>query len=246
MIGIIVGGSKNALDETRGARALCHGLGVECELYLCNDMIAEHEAADAVAVSLHPPKTARWLEARRSRGFPPVREVWSDRALSAEESAGVVETIRPFPNYDAAAGSVGFFATRIAQRSCEGVILCGVPMDPNGMHFLRKKPWPSAIGFRAAWLRRRRDLGNVRSCSGWTAELLGAPSADWIRTQRETALSRREESEAESGSQKARELVGHGLGRRSDDRAACVDHVRYNPGNAGTDRETGNHNQNTH
>ncbi len=206
MIAIIVGGAEGAFEEASHALWLCDSAGVSRCLYLCNDMIAEHVAGDSIAVSLHPPKTSRWIALRRERGLPPVAAIWSDRPLSAAEGAGVVEEVRAYPNYDAAAGSVGFFATRIAQMSCEAVILCGVPIDPDVPHFLRKTPWESARGFRAAWLRRRRDLGNVRSCSGWTRELLGEPSAEWIRS---LPLSRRrDESEAESGAKNARQFVG--------------------------------------
>ncbi len=173
----MLGGSQSVFKDLDAALAMFAGSQVA--LFVCNDMIAEFPGP-AVAVSLHPPKTSRWLKIRCERGFPAPEVVWSDRPLSAAESVGVVEEVRAYPNYDAAAGSVGFFATRIAQQTCSAVILCGVPMDPTANHFLRKKPWPSAIGFRAAWLRNRHKLGNVRSCSGWTADLLGKPTAEWL------------------------------------------------------------------
>lgn len=80
-------------------------------------------------------------------------------------------------------GSSGLFAAQIAlaKLGARGVVLCGCPLDADRAHFFNARPWTDADifrrGFEAA-LPVIRDT--VRSMSGWTRDLLGAPDARWL------------------------------------------------------------------
>jgi hypothetical protein len=52
-------------------------------------------------------------------------------------------------------------------------------------HFNRDAAWGGYDTYRDAWMENFEVLrGVVRSLSGWTRELLGAPDEEWIREMR--------------------------------------------------------------
>jgi len=63
----------------------------------------------------------------------------------------------------------------------ERIILCGVPMDETP-HFRRKEPWLDCYRYRKAWDKNAKRLRErTRSMGGWTWELLGEPTEEWLR-----------------------------------------------------------------
>ena len=64
----------------------------------------------------------------------------------------------------------------------EKVVLCGVPMDEQG-NVDGRENWAlkEVMIHREGW-NKRYDLlkDRVRSMSGWTRELLGEPTRDWL------------------------------------------------------------------
>lgn len=80
--------------------------------------------------------------------------------------------------------SSGLYAAQIALDvfGASGVVLCGVPLSPEAGHFFdRATAWDDAHVFRRGFeaaLPVIRD--HIRSMSGWTRELLGAPDAEWL------------------------------------------------------------------
>lgn len=80
-------------------------------------------------------------------------------------------------------GSSGLFAVKVAliDLGYEDVVLCGVPMTATP-HFDDNVPWPEVDLFKLGWEQALPQIdGRVRSMSGWTRELLGAPNEDQAR-----------------------------------------------------------------
>lgn len=120
--------------------------------------------------TLHPEKLLAW-EGRR-----PGPRTWTRWA----------HTRHGFPFVDRATdhwhGSSGLFALKIALEDLghRKAILAGVPMD-GGPHFFDAARWDERNHFTAAWKMRADQIRpRVRSFSGWTRELLGEPSRDWL------------------------------------------------------------------
>lgn len=79
-------------------------------------------------------------------------------------------------------GSSGLLAVgvAVAKLECSHSLLCGMPMDERA-HFNRKGRWEDCHRNRLGWRDRETDIrGRVRSFSGWTAEFLGVPDAEWL------------------------------------------------------------------
>jgi hypothetical protein len=53
-------------------------------------------------------------------------------------------------------------------------------MQVKQNHYFDKSPWHEHGEFVAAWNLVKPRLSNVRSMSGWTAELLGTPTSQWL------------------------------------------------------------------
>lgn len=127
--------------------------------------------------TLHPEKLAAWRSARALRGLDPARE-----HIAHELQAGVDrEQTYLWPGMNAS-GSSGLYAVKLAlEAGAQRVVLAGVPMTAEGAHFFDAAPWGERGAFTEAWdiaLPRLRET--ARSMSGWTKELLGAPTPEWL------------------------------------------------------------------
>lgn len=77
-------------------------------------------------------------------------------------------------------GSSGLFAVTVALHlGFQRIVLCGVPMD-NGPNVNGNEDWQEHTIHRPGWLHHAHRMGAVRSMSGWTRELLGAPTEAWL------------------------------------------------------------------
>jgi hypothetical protein len=81
-----------------------------------------------------------------------------------------------------ASGSSGLFAVKVAMEAgYDRIILAGVPMQVEGAHFFNASPWGEVGSFTEAWkIALPRIAPHVRSMSGWTKDLLGYPSFEWL------------------------------------------------------------------
>lgn len=123
--------------------------------------------------TLHHEKLAKWQALRGRRDY---------RAFTIKGHWDLDETVEIVP--ERWKGSSGLYAAQIALDAFGAgqVVLCGVPLWPtNGHFFSPTKVWPEAElyrrGFKAALPVIR---GSVRSMSGWTRELLGGPTPEWL------------------------------------------------------------------
>jgi len=76
-------------------------------------------------------------------------------------------------------GSSGAAAVLEALKLADKVVLCGMPMDKRP-HLRRPGGWLPADSHHGWWEQNKDQLVNVRSMSGWTRELLGAPTKEWL------------------------------------------------------------------
>lgn len=129
--------------------------------------------------SLHPEKFKKWAEQRKKNGLPAAGRTWSRRGRTGTEGQ-----VQPW-----AGGSSGMLAVTVAREiGCTKVVLCGVPMT-RSPHFRESvvhpqgRTWSSADNHWRSWqkpdvLAHMRD--HVRSMSGRTQQLLGAPTLEWL------------------------------------------------------------------
>ncbi|GLT07987.1 hypothetical protein GCM10007928_02180 [Sulfitobacter porphyrae] len=151
----------------------------------CNDAGYAWPGALAAWVSLHPlnwtrPKDA-WLAKRDAKGYPPA-PLYTHDANKAPD--GAVLTPHQFPGCEHS-GSSGMFAAKVAliDLCFDQVVLCGIPMAPM-KHFTGLDHWQTAHNrvspLPNRYLKRWRDVpaeftGRIRSMSGATRDLFGAP-----------------------------------------------------------------------
>lgn len=139
-------------------------------------------------VSLHPEKLVRgdtshprrwpWVRQRAHNGHPNGYETWCRNT----KRANVDHRIAAWSG-----GSSGLLAVNVARElGCTHLILCGVPMTraphfvESGVHVKGRK-WTPADSHWKKWLAHEKDMqGWVKSMSGRTRELLGAPTAEWL------------------------------------------------------------------
>lgn len=179
MIWLVLGGAVGVWTEHDEARILAPS----SKIIAVNDAGALAPHLDAWA-TLHPENFHKWQDKRK------------DRCGNDDYQAFSIDNQGPWAKAkDRWEGSSGLFAAQIAleRLGASGVILCGCPLTKTGRHFFDKNnEWDDAEiyrkGFKAAFPVIK---ASVRSMSGWTRELLGAPSAQWLadraKAHKETA-----------------------------------------------------------
>ena len=181
-VAVVVGGADCVLAEYVRAEKLCEEAGIGFVTLVINDMIAEFQDRIDHAVTVHPDaKLPLWLDERQRNCLPAPANVWAHRAGN--------RVTRVCPQWGSgASGSSGLLAVKIAllELGCDRVILCGVPMTAEANHYKRLKRWDAVDNFRTEWQARQSELAlYVRSWSGWTAELFGMPTLDFVKFQQE-------------------------------------------------------------
>lgn len=137
-------------------------------------------------VTLHPDKLPGWTGRRVENGYSEPQKFVIHRELRPREAKSIFYPPASFVIYNADwGGSSGLFATRFAlDAGYEHIVLCGVPMQPEGNHFFTSEPWREAERYHKAWARHVLDLiPRVRSMSGWTMGLLGKPTLSWLKKE---------------------------------------------------------------
>lgn len=135
-------------------------------------------------VSLHPgflEPPRGWRAARAAKGYPEARAYYCHRTRPHAPSY-VLETDLELPGQvKGFSGSSGLLAAKVAliDLGFDRVVLAGMPITPTP-HLNGRDNWtaqPAAVeGFRQAWLQVDPAWrAKMRSMSGWTRILLGAP-----------------------------------------------------------------------
>ena len=131
-------------------------------------------------VTLHPELVGKWERERERAGRNTDYRLFAYTAKHGCSPEIVRERWR---------GSSGLYTAQIALEvlGCTGAILCGTPMERDAGHFVRPGPWCDVERYRSGFRAAAAECGNqIRSVSGWTAELFGRPDEAWL-TERATA-----------------------------------------------------------
>lgn len=149
----------------------------------CNEAGIEWPGELAAWVSLHPGflESAGWRQRREDAGRPAARAYYCHRTRPHAPSY-VTETDLELPGQEKGfSGSSGLLAVKVAlvDLGFDRAVLCGMPITPSA-HINGRDNWtaqPEAVdGFRQAWLQVAPEWrAKMRSMSGWTRILLGAP-----------------------------------------------------------------------
>lgn len=129
--------------------------------------------------TLHPERLPKELAQRRAANLPDPKAIYTYKGLAAAQGLGI--EIRHLATKG---GSSGLLGTEAALLVADKAVLVGIPLDPKQVHYRRPKKggWPPATMYRQAWKAVYPQLkGRVRSMSGWTKELLGAPTLEWLQ-----------------------------------------------------------------
>ena len=84
-------------------------------------------------------------------------------------------------------GGSGLYAVQIALETLDAprIVLAGIPLDGGPYFFKTNQRFGSGAAldrYRAAWTAAAYFFEDrVRSLSGWSRQLLGAPSGDWLQ-----------------------------------------------------------------
>lgn len=168
---LVIGGADCVWDDLDRYTGPIDGMAA------CNDVGAEVGGICAW-ISGHPNYWTEkgWLAKRRANGFADV-PLYAHKVQPGSPE-GVIVTSLYLPGQKGT-GSSGLFAGKVAliDLGFDRIVFCGVPMLATP-HFFDDVPWraASAIAFRRQWLGITLEYRNrMKSMSGWTRELLGAP-----------------------------------------------------------------------
>lgn len=175
---LILGGASCVWDDVLAWEAV-YGHQWDGLLIAANDIGAHWPRELHHWVSLHPPSFKRWRALRRAQHLPAGYTTWGKEQDLPRPLAD--KSLVPWVG-----GSSGMLAVQVAQAlECTRVVLCGIPMTPSA-HFQQTKEtfapsWLQANAHWRVWPRNAEKMaGWVKSMSGRTQELLGAPSMEWL------------------------------------------------------------------
>lgn len=174
-VALVVGGAECWQEDYDAARAMCEEAGVPFRVYAVNDHI-EDLSGEIVACTLHTDQIGKWLSGRRRRGYPAPDQVWSFRWDA--------KTKLVTDRVDDLGGSSSLFAFQVARhRGHEQVVVCGVPMTPEGKHYVRHARWNTCSLFWEKWQKHHAIIAPyLRSMSGRTADVYGQPTVEWLKS----------------------------------------------------------------
>jgi hypothetical protein len=130
--------------------------------------------------TLHPSKCPNWLgivaavdkRVKRGRNRP---QVWGHK-----KAPGVDRWTQDWR------GSTGLLLVKVLiEEGFERIVLAGIPMSREAGHYYDNvRPWLQFERYHGGWTRNAHLLSPyVRSMSGWTRELLGPPTSEWLGAQ---------------------------------------------------------------
>lgn len=135
-------------------------------------------------ITLHPEWMQKYADERASLGRPGgyewVAPLKGEVGRHAQHEPNRRVSYR-WPGMNASASS-GIYGAKVAlDDGFERVVLAGIPMQAGGKHFTRGKEWTQCDAFLVGLKNSIPFLKDkVRSVSGLTKELLGAPTPGWL------------------------------------------------------------------
>lgn len=171
MIALWLGGARCVWDDLRRASQLVGR--ADTVVVACNFAGIEFSGRLDVWVTLHPEAFQPWRASRADLGLNA-----DYRAITHKPHPPTRSEVVPQGWY----GSSGLYMAQVALEvlGVDGVILCGVPMEAAGQHIQTPGAWANPDVYRPAFLEAKASGADIRSMSGWTAEVLGRPDAEWL------------------------------------------------------------------
>lgn len=182
MLAVILGGANSVWDDLAALKEYRH----PDVIIAINDIGSVYPHEIDVWITLHADKLPGWTGRRVASGYPGPKKFITHRPLYKREMSSIFYPPASFEvNSPDWGGSSGLFAVRYAlEQNYDHIVLCGVPMSPQGNHFFSDAPWMDAERYHKAWKDHFLELvPRVRSMSGWTMGLLGKPSLSWLRKE---------------------------------------------------------------
>lgn len=180
-VALVIGSAACVAQDIDAARAI---IGEPDGVVCCNEAGVLWPTRFDAWVSLHPhffdsAANRRWAARRDEKGLPRPKLYVAHEQPPAHFCRPLdLLTANRFPG-QRNSGSSGMFAAKVAlvDLGFDTAVLCGIPLDPQP-HFHDDKPWADAMNYHAAWREIPSEFRKrMRSMSGWTRELLGAPEA---------------------------------------------------------------------
>lgn len=174
---LVLGGAECVWQDAERALAMFTPDGV----IAVNDMIAAWPNKITHACTLHGEKLLDWQQARKAAKFNADYQTIYFERMKGKPAPKIDHVIEyRWPHLDS--GSSGLYAVKaLLDLGFDRIVLAGVPMTQGGGHFLRQEPWDAHNRFRGAWVGAIPHIaGKVKSMSGWTQEILGSPSPEWL------------------------------------------------------------------
>jgi hypothetical protein len=174
MLALVVGGASGVAIDL----GTFNGMGRKPDaIIVCNDIGALCGGFDHW-VTLHPEKWPFFLFCRRARNRPEIgATLWSEQECPHQLPRKL--RYRVLPDYNPS-GLTGLYAIKVAKHiGATKIVLAGVPMDQTGHILPGHGHWINEAR-RNGWSTRRKELTDVRSMSGWTRQLLGYPTQEWL------------------------------------------------------------------
>jgi hypothetical protein len=169
VIALILGGAPSVWRELAEAQALLN----RRHMVVAANRAGIHWAGKLDGwATLHPDLLAGW--GREREGNKDFRAFIAEAHVSSPRAEVVSER---WP------GSSGLYALQVAlfEMNATAAILCGVPMETTAGHFAKEGAWAGTADYRQAFATALPTVGGrVRSMGGWTAELFGKPTAEWV------------------------------------------------------------------
>jgi hypothetical protein len=164
LIALALGGARCVWADLAAAQAL---LGTaEYRVVVANMAGITHTGRMDAWATVHPEAFDGWRAQRAAAGL----------------STDYVAFTPPNPP-EAWAATSGLYAAQVAvtRLGCTGVVLCGMPMTDEGGSIYQPGPWNAHDRYRSGARKAHHAAAPIiRSMSGWTCDLFGTPSGEWI------------------------------------------------------------------
>jgi hypothetical protein len=178
---LIVGCATNVWDDVKEAQEL-----VKFDAIYCVKLAGVHWPTEFnVWATLHPEWMDSYEADRLKLGLPNGYEIVAPLSTEVGMHGAKGHIARRisyrWPGMTSSASS-GIYAVKVAlDDGFSSVVLAGIPMQQEANHFARGKPWLQRDCFLPGFEKATPFmLGRVKSMSGLTREVLGAPSPEWL------------------------------------------------------------------
>jgi hypothetical protein len=129
-------------------------------------------------VGLHPEMMLADYKVREARGYPRADKLYVHDKAPIDSPLFDQRIDYLFPG-QTKSGSSGLFGVKVAlELGFDRIVLCGVPLVREAGKIDKGEIWHGADSYKAGWHQVLPQIAPyVRSMSGWTRQLLGAPDA---------------------------------------------------------------------